>query len=241
MANRLKHAMKKKNTNPVKSHLPQPSICSFASWSGGKDSCLALYLAEMSGYEVKFLINMLTGDGQYSRSHGLRRSLLERQAESMGKEIVFGRAGWENYEPAFKDRLQFLKKRDSLLRAGVFGDIDLQDHRDWVERVCRSVDLEAYLPLWNKGREELLETFFEAGFKAAIVCIKESELDAAWLGRVLDHSAVDEFRRIGIDLCGENGEYHSFVFDGPIFSKPVAYSLGQTQSIDGYSVVELLP
>ena len=207
----------------------------FSSWSGGKDSCLALYVAERAGHRVDFLLNMLTADGTYSRSHGLRPAMLQRQAEAMGREIVFGRADWDGYEKAFSERLAFLKSKG--VGTGVFGDIDLADHRDWVERVCAAAGLAAVLPLWGKGREELLENFFSSGFQAVIVSVKESAMGAEWLGRMLDRAAVEEFRETGIDICGEGGEYHTFVYDGPTFRHPVSWSLGPVKRVDRKSVV----
>ena len=209
----------------------------FSSWSGGKDSCLALYYAEKAGYDVNILLNMMTEDGKHSRSHGLSRNMLESQAQAMNKQIVFGKAGWGTYEKIFSEKIAGLKNKG--IETGIFGDIDLQEHRDWVERVCRSQNLNARLPLWQKGREELLDDFLAAGFRAIIVCVKESALSADWLGCKLCPRVKDDFRNIGIDLCGEEGEYHSFVYDGPLFKHPVSYSTGKIQSIDGYSFIEI--
>jgi uncharacterized protein (TIGR00290 family) len=220
----------------VDSETQHPAIA-FSSWSGGKDSCLALYLAEQAGFQVDFLLNMLTEDGQYSRSHGLRPAMLARQAEAMDRRIVFGKAGWENYEMVFSEQLAHLKSEG--VGAGVFGDIDLAEHRDWVNRVCGAAGLKAVLPLWEKGREQLLETLFSAGFQAVIVCVKEAVMSTDWLGRKLDRAAAEEFKRIGIDLCGEEGEYHTFVYDGPMFHHPVSFAAGAVQHIQGYAFVEL--
>nr|VFK67091.1 MAG: MJ0570-related uncharacterized domain-containing protein [Candidatus Kentron sp. UNK]VFK72635.1 MAG: MJ0570-related uncharacterized domain-containing protein [Candidatus Kentron sp. UNK] len=211
----------------------------FSSWSGGKDSCLALYYAEKAGYNVDILFNMLTEDGRHSRSHGLYRYMLEIQARAMNKRIVFGKASWESYEKVFSRQLSSLK--DKGIQTGVFGDIDLQEHRDWVERVCGAKSLDALLPLWGKGREELFDDFLAAGFRAIIVCVKESALTPDWLGRELTARAKDDFRKAGIDLCGEEGEYHSFVFDGPLFESPVAYSTAKIQSKAGHSFIEIQP
>lgn len=224
-----------KRHQPTNSETP---CTAFSSWSGGKDSCLALYLAEQAGCRVDYLLNMLTEDGKYSRSHGLRPFMLERQAATMGKRIVFGKAGWENYETAFSEQLCVLKEQG--VGAGVFGDIDLVEHRQWVERVCRAAGLQAALPLWEKGREELLDVLFSTGFKATIVCVKEAAMGREWLGRTLDRAAAEKFKQIGIDLCGEAGEYHTFVYDGPIFEHPVSFTAGKIQQVEGYAFVELL-
>ncbi len=193
----------------------------FSSWSGGKDSCLALHEAQKAGYDVLFLLNMLTADGTYSRSHGLRPPMLEAQARAMGKRIRFGRADWADYEAVFSKQIALLKAQG--VDMGVFGDIDLQEHRDWVTRVCEEAGLSAVLPLWEKGREALLEAFFAVGFRARIVCVKEAVMEREWLGKELNPEAADSFREMGIDICGEEGEYHSFVYDGPIFTEPVRF------------------
>ena len=210
----------------------------FASWSGGKDSCLALYTAQQAGYSAT-LFNMLTADGAHSRSHGLRLAMLERQAQAMGLPIAFGRAEWDDYEKMFVDQLMHFSSQG--IGTGVFGDIDLEDHRKWVEQVCEKAGLAAMLPLWQKPRQDLLNAFFDAGFKARIVCIKEAAMGREWLGRDLDAEAVREFEQIGIDICGEEGEYHTFVYDGPIFKTPVRFSPGEIQSQAGYAFVELKP
>jgi len=210
----------------------------FASWSGGKDSCLSLYFAEADGLRVDFLLNMLTEDGTRSRSHGLRPEMIQRQAAAMGKRIVFAKSGWEAYEKTFLKQLTFLKK--SGVGTGVFGDIDLAEHRQWVERVCDTAGLNAVLPLWEKRREALLEAFWSSGFKAVIVGVKEEAVDAKWLGRNLDRRAAEEFQKLGIDLCGEEGEYHTFVYDGPNFRRPVSFAAGEVRRHEGYALLELV-
>ncbi len=211
----------------------------FCSWSGGKDSCLAFDAALRNGYDVSVLLNMLSEDGDHSRSHGLHRSMLTAQAHAMGLEICFGRASWSDYERVFVDRLSLLKSRG--FTTGIFGDIDLMAHREWVERVCGSVGLKAVLPLWNRDREDLLGDFFSLGYGAAIVSVREDALGREWLGRTLDPVAVEGFRDAGIDLCGEEGEYHTFVFDGPVFNTPVRFSIDAIHAIEGYAFAELIP
>ena len=215
-----------------------PPEKAFCSWSGGKDSCLALDHARRTGYNVAILLNMLTEDGEYSRSHGLSRAMLEAQADALGTGILFGQATWDDYERVFLERLALLKSRG--FTAGVFGDIDLAGHREWVERVCRTAGLKAVLPLWNKDRETLLNDFLSSYYRATIVSIREEALGREWLGRNLDRNVVKAFRTAGIDLSGENGEYHTFVHDGPVFTKPVLFRIGKTQAIQGYAFVELL-
>jgi len=210
----------------------------FCSWSGGKDSCLALDYARRIGYDVSTLFNMLSEDGERSRSHGLSRTMLEAQADALGAEIVFGQATWDDYEKVFLDRLALLKSRGYV--AGVFGDIDLQDHRDWVERVCRTAGFKAVLPLWNKDRETLLNDFLSSGYRASIISVRKEALGREWLGLPLSRQAVEGFRKAGIDLSGEKGEYHTLVFDGPLFKVPVSFRPGRIHDIQGYAFMELL-
>jgi uncharacterized protein (TIGR00290 family) len=218
----------------VEHHLAEKAFC---SWSGGKDSCLALDYAERAGYPVTALLTMLAEDGEHSRSHGLSRAMLEAQAETMGKEILFGQAAWSDYETVFLERLAHLKSRG--FTAGVFGDIDLAGHREWVERVCRTAGVRAVLPLWNRERETLLNDLLSKGYRATIVSVREESLDREWIGRHLDRDAVEAFRRAGIDLSGENGEYHTFVFDGPLFRHPVLFRTGNIRVIQGYAFAAL--
>jgi len=194
----------------------------FVSWSGGKDSSLACYKAMKDGLKVACLVNMLSEDGIYSRSHGIVSELLMAQAEAIGIPIIQRKTTWESYEEEFKNVILQLKKEN--VKAGVFGDIDLQEHREWVERVCRETGIKAILPLWNEEREKLLKEFINSGFKA-IVCSTNSEfLDKEWLGRPIDDDFIKDLKDLGnIDICGEKGEYHTFVYDGPIFKKTVNF------------------
>jgi uncharacterized protein (TIGR00290 family) len=210
----------------------------FVSWSGGKDSCLALDYARRSGYEVPVLLTMLSEDGERSRSHGLSRAMLDAQSDALGTEILFGRTTWEDYETVFMDRLSLLKSQGFTV--GIFGDIDLQEHRDWVERVCRTAGFTAVLPLWNRDRETLLDDFLSSNYRATIVSVREDALGREWLGGLLDRDAVEAFRRVGIDLSGENGEYHTFVSEGPLFRSPVLFKTGRTLAVQGYAFVELV-
>lgn len=125
------------------------------SWSGGKDSCYALMKAQEQGFVPTVLLNMLNENGVISRSHAIPRSILEKQAEMLGLPIMTKPASWGKYETIFIDSLNQLKA-DYQITHGVFGDIDLQAHRDWEEKVCKAVGIEAVLPLWKRDRKELV-------------------------------------------------------------------------------------
>ena len=192
----------------------------FCSWSGGKESSLACYRALLQGFEVSFLLNMISEDGKRSRSHGLDSRLIAAQSEAMGIPIVQRKTTWDSYEDEFKKAVSDLKKHD--IAGGIFGDIDLQEHRDWVERVCKESGVEAFEPLWQNRRRDLLKEFIEAGFNAMVVATKAELMDDKWLGRRVDEKFINDLAVLkNVDLCGEAGEYHTFVTDGPIFKKRI--------------------
>jgi uncharacterized protein (TIGR00290 family) len=198
----------------------------FVSWSGGKDSALACFRAIKKGIKVLYLVNMLGETGKYSRSHGLTAELLKAQASAIGIPIIQKGTNWGNYEEEFKKTISELKKQG--ITAGVFGDIDVQEHRDWVERVCGEVGIKPILPLWKEEREPLMKELINSGFKAILCSTNASFLGSEWLGREIGFDFLRDLKALGnIDLCGENGEYHTFVYDGPIFKNPVKFSVGK--------------
>lgn len=210
----------------------------FVSWSGGKESSLALYRAKREGVNILFLLNMIAEDGKYSRSHGIKADLIKAQAEAMGIPIIQRATNWENYEREFKDTVMSLRKEG--INSGVFGDIDLEQHRDWVERVCREIEIKALLPLWGEERENLLNEFINLGFKAFVCAVNPSFLDDRWLGREIDFEFIRDLKSLGgVDLCGEKGEYHTFVYDGPIFKERVKFSLGKKLLKDRRWIIEI--
>ena len=127
----------------------------FASWSGGKECALATHKAISQGHEVAYLVNFISEDGERSRSHGIKADVLALQAEAIGIPLIQVKTSWENYEHNFKRVAREL--RDKGVEGGIFGDIDLQEHRDWVERVCGEVGIKPFLPLWGMKSEELID------------------------------------------------------------------------------------
>ncbi len=196
----------------VRSH---PALCSF---SGGKDSCLALWLAQRQGYKVRTLLTMFDESGERSRSHAISRTLMERQAQAVGCELMVRTATWKTYEAVFIAALRELHETGH--RAAVFGDIDLQSHRDWEEKVCAAADMQAVLPLWQNDRLQLVDEVLAAGFRATVVCIDSRYLGDEFCGRPYDARFIASLPA-GVDACGENGEFHTFVYDGPCFKEPV--------------------
>lgn len=197
----------------------------FVSWSGGKETSLSCYrVMRRKDIEVVYLLNMISEDGKHSRSHGISSNLLRLQAEAIGIPIVQRRTTWKTYEKNFKKAVSDFKKEG--IQAGVFGDIDLQEHRDWIERVCKEIGIKPILPLWKRGREDLLTEFIKVGFKAIVIATNADFLGKDWLGREINKKFIDELKVLGkVDLCGENGEYHTFAYDGPIFKKPIKFDI----------------
>jgi len=200
----------------------------FASFSGGKESVLSLFRAMEEGITVSVLVNMVTEDGNRCRAHGIDAGLLRLQAEAIGIPIVQRGTTWERYESEFKKTVGILK--NDGIEAGIFGDIDLVEHREWVDRVCRELGVCPIEPLWGRSREELLKEFIEAGFQAVVIAVQEKHFGKEWLGRTIDIAFIDEIRSYpGVDLCGEKGEFHTLVIDGPCFTKRL--HIGDTDKI----------
>lgn len=192
----------------------------FVSWSGGKDAALS-YHRVMEKFHVTHLLNMVAEDGKVSRSHGIRTGVLRMQSQAMGLHIVQPKSSWETYEEEFKKTLANLKSKG--VEAGIFGDIDLEEHREWVERVSKESGIKAVLPLWGeKKREDLIEELIEAGFETVVVATKKDLLGLEWLGRRIDRDFVRDISKVeGVDMSGEGGEYHTLVLSGPIYEKRI--------------------
>jgi len=214
--------------------MPKLSLC---SWSGGKDSCLALYKAIKQGYEVKYLLTMMSEKGNGSRSHGIHSGLLREQAEKLNMEMIQRRASWKDYEREFLGVLGELKRKG--VECGVFGDIDTQEHLDWVERVCKTAGMQYLEPLWRCDRTNVLREFIDAGFRAIIVSCDGNRMGEAYLGRELTLGLAAELHSINVDAAGEYGEYHSFVYDGPIFRERIDFKAGNVRRNNNYLFLEM--
>ena len=214
-------------------------INAFCCWSGGKESALSFYRANKSGVNISYLVNMVSGNGKYSRTHGISTHYLKLQSEAMGIPIIQKKTSWQNYENNFKQVILDLK--DKGLNLGIFGDIDLQEHRDWVEMVCRDAGIKPILPLWKEKREVLLKEFMRAGFKSVVVATQVRFLDSKWLGRHIDKEFIQDLKALKtIDLCGEKGEYHTFVYDGPIFQNRIEFEQGSKTLRDKHWFLEIV-
>ena len=199
------------------------------TWSGGKDSALALYeIQKRDDQEVVALLTTLTEDDDRISMHGVRSILLEHQANSLGlpieKVYISKKSSNEEYEAKMREVLQ------KYLTAGipfvVFGDIFLEDLRKYREDNLSKIGMKAIFPIWKRDTVELARGFIDLGFKAVITCVDSNVLDKAFVGRLYDRQFLSELPST-VDPCGENGEFHSFVYDGPIFEKRVSYTKGE--------------
>ena len=214
----------------------------FVSWSGGKDSCLACYRATLSGLKVRSLLNMMTEDGKRSWTHGLSSEWLRMQAQALGIPLVQRRTVRAGYEAEFKDVICALKQDG--VSGGVFGDIDFEEHREWVERVCREVGMTSHLPLWGQSQDKIMRDFVDLGFEAVVVAAKADPFGEDWIGHKVDLDFIKHLGELretkGITLCGEAGEYHTFVTDGPLFNQRIEILEANKVLREGHRFLEIL-
>jgi uncharacterized protein (TIGR00290 family) len=200
------------------------------SWSGGKDSTLALYEIQNKNILVSQLFTTI--NQKYGRvvAHEVRENLLEIQCNQLGiplKKIYLSeKHSTQEYDQEMNKA--FIDCQNSGIETIVYGDIFLEDLKQYRESELKKAHLSGEFPLWKKDSKYLLEKFIQLGFKAILVAVNENLLDPVFLGRVLDLSFIHDLPP-EVDPCGENGEYHTFVFDGPLFRKPVSFSLGEIQ------------
>jgi uncharacterized protein (TIGR00290 family) len=207
----------------------------FCSWSGGKDAYLALQRVTLLRGVPVALLCMLHESGRVSRGHGLPLELLEEQASALGIPLITRATTWDDYEATYVSVLHELRAQG--VEAGVFGDIDLQAHRDWVEGVCAAAGLSCHLPLWQEARHSLIDELLASGVRATVVAVDASRLDASFLGRELTPDLVSDLEAAGVDACGEEGEYHTMVTEAPLFTRPVSLTWDGHVSRDGHWIL----
>jgi uncharacterized protein (TIGR00290 family) len=208
-------------------------------WSGGKDSALALQRATAAGLAVTRLINFYDAATGRVRFHATRADMIRAQANATGIELRAIGTSWPAMEGRLREELATLR-RDGF--AGVvLGDIHLAEVRTWYEERVRSEGLDHAEPLWGESSAQLLREFVDGGGRAVITCVDTSRLGGSWLGRIIDDAFIGEIGATGVDPCGENGEYHSFAFRGPVFTRPVDWRPGETRSESAFSQLDLLP
>ncbi len=219
--------------------MDKEKLKAFVSWSGGKESAISLYKAKNEGINIHYLLNMTAENEKYSRSHRLSCNILKIQAKNIGIPLIQCKSSWKEYEENFKKAVFKLKRKG--IEAGVFGDIDLQEHREWVERICKDLRIKPALLLWKENKEKLLKDFIRLGFKAIVVTTRRDFLNQKWLGRQINERFINDLKALdNVDLCGEKGEYHTFVFDGPIFKKRVGFTLGKKTIKNNHCFLEIM-
>lgn len=206
-----------------------------ASWSGGKDSCLALYRATREGHEIACLLNLVAEGKDRCCFHGIPAGLMLAQGETLGLPIIQKEMpdDMTGYEAAFKGAIVEIVDRTGA-EGMVFGDIYLDEHREWVERVCGDIGIDALEPLWGLEPETIAREFVSAGFLTTVVSAKADLFTADDVGRDYDTAFVESLVRRGICPCGENGEFHTFVYDGPLFTHPIAIDKAHKTLVDGF-------
>lgn len=199
------------------------------SWSGGKDSALALHHALRNPrYHVAHLLTSVNAHYQRVSMHGVRVELLEAQAQRIGLPLTQltlpEMPSMVDYDHALRTTMTTLRQQGAT--HAIYGDIFLEDLRAYREQQLARVPLHGVFPLWQRAGGDILREFLEEGFRAIIVCVNDRYLDASFCGRLLDRDFLRDLPP-GVDPCGENGEYHSFVFDAPYFSQPIAFAKGE--------------
>jgi uncharacterized protein (TIGR00290 family) len=220
--------------------MPEPILF---CWSGGKDSAMALYaLLRQQDVRVTTLLTTVTEGYQRISMHGVRRELLQRQAQSIGLPLHEVRIPPQCVNPIYEARMEEALRAhyDQGVRKVAFGDIFLEDLRAYREKNLARIGMTALFPLWKRDTRELIRSFHAQRFRAIAVCVDPKVLDRRFAGRELDESFFADLPP-GVDPCGENGEFHTFVFDGPVFHFPIPVRLGEVVNRDGFVFCDLLP
>jgi len=205
------------------------------SWTGGKDGCFAGYQALLNGFEVTYLLNFK--DLKKAAPHNLNKDLLFAQSEAIGIPLLY--SGFVSFEAEFKRVVRDLNSSGAGIDGAVFGHIAMHEHL--VTRICAELGLTLYVPFWKHNTEQLLSEFIDAGFEAIIASTKADMLGEVWLGRKLDSDFLHDLRSMKptIDPCGEYGEFHTFVIDGPLFKNRIAIHETEKRLENGYWFLDI--
>lgn len=209
-----------------------------SSWSGGKDSCFACYMALQAGYKITHLINFISKEYKRVSFHGIDSRLIKIQSELTGIPLCQKETAPDNYENAFKDAVRSLEHLG--IKGMVFGDIYVEEHRQWVERICRELGLEPIEPLWGRNTEELMQDFINNGFQAVVVSGQTKFVDKEWIGQSVNRDFMEYLKtKPDVDICGENGEYHTFVVGGPLFKGRIEIIEKEVISRNGFWFLDI--
>jgi len=199
------------------------------NWSSGKDSTLALYkILQQNEYEIVSFLTSISEEYQRVSMHGIRMDLLQEQVKNLGFPLTLmsvpNMPTMETYEKKMEQTLRSFHQKG--IEYSIFGDIFLEDLRQYREEKLKNVDFKAIFPLWKQNTTELIQEFLTLGFKTIVTCVNEQYLDKSFVGRIIDEQFIADLPE-NVDPCGENGEFHTFTFDGPLFSKPVPFEKGE--------------
>lgn len=184
------------------------------------------------GYEISHLLNFVSKEYNRVSFHGTEARIIRMQAEFLGTPLLQKKTTVKGYEKEFRDAVRSLLPKG--VKGMVFGDIFIQGHKDWIENVCGELGLDAVEPLWGRKTEDVLSEFIDAGFEAVVASAQAKFIDREWLGRKVDREFMEYLKSKNIDVCGENGQYHTIVTDGPIFKKRIKILETRTIERDGY-------
>ncbi|WP_306623115.1 diphthine--ammonia ligase [Chryseobacterium ginsenosidimutans] len=200
------------------------------NWSSGKDSAFALYKTlREDKFEIVSLLTSINKEFQRISMHGVHVSLLEKQAASLNFPLIKMELP---KEPSMEEYREIMSKTMSEIQSqgithSIFGDIFLEDLRKYREEQLQSIGMKAVFPLWKQNTTDLIHDFLDLGFKTVVTCVNETYLDKSFAGRIIDENFIKDLPE-NIDPCGENGEFHTFTFDGPIFRNPIQFEIGET-------------
>jgi uncharacterized protein (TIGR00290 family) len=199
-----------------------------ASWSGGKDSCLACYLAIRKGMKISHLVHF----DRPQNLHGVDRAMIRLQAELAGIPIVQKKVDSRDFEQEFRRTVGELA--GTGIKGMVFGDIYLEPHKEWVDRTCAELGIEPMEPLWGLKTEDIIGEFLSLGFETVIASGDQKLIEKRFVGRRMDREFIDYLRSKSLDVCGESGEFHTFVTSGPLFHGKIEITSSDVVSRDGF-------
>jgi len=207
----------------------------FCSWSGGKDCCLALNRALEKGYNVTHLLTMFDENGEKSRSHGISKELMQKQCDHLGIELFIIKSSWQNYQNNYIEGIKTLQTLGC--EYGIFGNIDEEDYDGWLENIKNETGIKTLLPLYKETRENLINEFVKNKFKSIIVCVNGYYLSRDFCGREYNLEFIKDLPDT-VDKCGENGEFHTFVFDGICFLNKLELKVEEVYSYTSNYIME---
>jgi len=207
------------------------------SYSCGKDSTLALHNMIAQGHQPVALITMVNEDSDRSFFHGADQKMLQAYSEALEIPLLMTKSSGEHYHLAIEQSL-----REAVLlgaETACFGDIDIEGNRAWCEERCRNAGIKPVFPLWHKDRSDNVYELIRLGYKCVIKSINNTLLPKELLGKIIDYEVIEIMRNCNIDICGENGEYHTLAVDGPVFHKPVKVHTGEILDFGDFSVIDI--